>query len=266
MASSTKSEDVLTPEMILSRSGEFEIESVEILYFDHKHIVDLGALFKCKNLSRLDVSNNQISVISAMRGLKQLAYLNISSNRITNLDPLSGMENLEELNAAGNMIGSMDRLKCLCSIASLKKLRLYDGIKKLSNLVCDNDLYHKSTLKMLPQLMMLDGERVKGHGSDLYRICQELDEQMKSLYHEPFCPCNSCKLSKSTPGGRPFGPVVERPLPGPWFDSKQLTLPEVHTSSSNDIMEFQKVLRECKKADETASIMLDQFKSRMTTK
>ncbi|XP_078483788.1 leucine-rich repeat-containing protein 61 isoform X5 [Ciona intestinalis] len=246
MASSTKSEDVLTPEMILSRSGEFEIESVEILYFDHKHIVDLGALFKCKNLSRLDVSNNQISVISAMRGLKQLAYLNISSNRITNLDPLSGMENLEELNAAGNMIGSMDRLKCLCSIASLKKLRLYDGIKKLSNLVCDNDLYHKSTLKMLPQLMMLDGERVKGHGSDLYRICQELDEQMKC--------------------GRPFGPVVERPLPGPWFDSKQLTLPEVHTSSSNDIMEFQKVLRECKKADETASIMLDQFKSRMTTK
>lgn len=193
----------LTAAQLLSVSGEFDLESIHLLNVEDSKIEDISVVSVCTNLTRLNARRNEISILFPLRNLKLLTWLNLSANRVTNIDPLSGLDNLMDLNLAGNLIGSFDRVKCLQNISKLEKLRFCDTVEKLSNPICHNLSYEKNIMQMFPNLLVLDGTvhrkfvikftrkhiyiklflaglRIKGKGSELFRICSELDEQIKS--------------------------------------------------------------------------------------
>ena len=164
----------------------------------------------------------------------------MSSNKIANIDCLGYLEALEDLNLAGNLLFSSDRLRCLCSRSTLRKLRLQNAIHNLTNPSRRENGYQFTVLGMISQLVVLDSERVKGRGSDLYKMCKDLNKQIES--------------------GKSFRPVVERNPPKPWFHSNRLKFDLKESRSSKSEMEFEKVLRECKKLNETVANKIDLLK------
>ncbi|XP_076803632.1 transcription initiation factor TFIID subunit 2-like [Clavelina lepadiformis] len=257
--STLDTDDVMAAESLISLSHEFDTESIQYINLGHQGIQSIESISECKNIIRLNLSFNRITFLNPLKELKTITFLNLSSNHITNLDPLSTLETLEELNVAGNMIGSCDRLRCLTGIVNLQKLRLQDRINNLTNPVCHNESYHSTTLSLLSQLLVLDGERVKGRGSELYKMCTELDKQLQSFSHGQMCPCDACKNSERA--GRTFGPVAERPSPEPWLKKDYFSFDEKEAKVDNAIKGFEKVLSDCKKLDQIVASKINELSS-----
>ncbi|XP_067871395.1 leucine-rich repeat-containing protein 61 isoform X4 [Heterodontus francisci] len=75
----------ITVEMLKSRTGQFDLESILFLKLKNIGICNLGCIGDCVNLERLDLSGNDISNLTPLASLKLLAVLNLSANRISNL-------------------------------------------------------------------------------------------------------------------------------------------------------------------------------------
>ncbi|XP_061078341.1 leucine-rich repeat-containing protein 61-like isoform X3 [Conger conger] len=140
----------ITPVLLKSTAGEFELESILFL--------------KLRNLA----------------SLRLLLVLNLSSNRISNLEPISNCDSLQSLNVAGNLISSIDNLKCLQSLRQMESIRLKDNTYNYTNPVCKNSSYRNILLEIFPNLKAVDGERVVGQGSDLYQLCKDIDDTIKA--------------------------------------------------------------------------------------
>ncbi|XP_045156669.2 leucine-rich repeat-containing protein 61-like [Mercenaria mercenaria] len=165
----------ITKSLLKLRSGEFDLESIHTVGLKDHEISDLGCIGECTSLQRLDLSYNGLTKLHKLAGLESLQYLNLSANRISSLEGLQVLDNLEKLNLAGNLIGGIDSLRCLTSLEKLTSLRLRDNTKGLSNPVCMNSNYVSDVCAMFPNLLTLDGERLKGRGSDVFRILREID-------------------------------------------------------------------------------------------
>lgn len=159
-----------------TRSGEFDLGSIHSVSLVKEDISDLGCLGECTGLERLDLSYNNISRLLQLASLETLQVLNLSANRITNLEGLQSLNSLEKLNLAGNLIGGVDSLHCLSGLEKLTSLRLKDDTKGLTNPVCMNSNYFKHVTKMFPNLITLDGERIQGRGSEVFRMFREMDD------------------------------------------------------------------------------------------
>ena len=61
------------------------------------------------------------------------------------------------------------------------ELRLQDKLRSLSNPVCMNTSYKSDVLNILSSVKTLDGERVRGRGSELHTLCQKLDKSISGL-------------------------------------------------------------------------------------
>ncbi|XP_077989316.1 leucine-rich repeat-containing protein 61-like [Glandiceps talaboti] len=230
----------ITRQMLKTRSGEFDLESIPFLILKRQGIDDLGCIGECTTLHRLDLSYNDISQLRPLSTLKQLNYLNISGNRIVSLEPLKELENLKSLNIAGNLIGSIESLRCLGDLDDLEDLRLKDTINHLTNPICHNTQYKEKIMILLPRLKTLDGERVSGQGSELHRICQELDIAIQS---------NSPR----------DGPIKECQIPPPmvsagFWDSK----PGDDTAIIEAEKQLQDVIEECEKLQKRADDAIDR--------
>lgn len=232
--------DVLSRSKLLAAAGEFDLESIQFLSLPDCGINDISALEPCSNLIRLDLRNNEVSILRPIRKLKSLAFLNLSGNRITNIDALSGLESLSDLDLSGNLIGRFERLQCLQNLENLEKLRFCNTVKKLSNPICHNLSYEEQIKGMFPNLLVLDGMRLKGYGSELYKACKDLDEQIK---HE-----------------RTFGPVGEHPLPGAWLRPGYFSLPTHSEKEDYATTEFKETLDKCKKLNEAAKDHIEAVK------
>lgn len=138
-------------------------------------ISDLGCVGECTSLERLDLSYNSLTKLHKLAGLENLQFLNLAANRITSLEGLQVLDNLEKLNLAGNLIGGVDSLRCLTGLEKLHSLRLRDVTKGLSNPVCMNHNYVSDIRAMFPNLVSLDGERLKGRGSEVFKTFKEID-------------------------------------------------------------------------------------------
>ncbi|XP_067871393.1 leucine-rich repeat-containing protein 61 isoform X2 [Heterodontus francisci] len=174
----------ITVEMLKSRTGQFDLESILFLKLKNIGICNLGCIGDCVNLERLDLSGNDISNLTPLASLKLLAVLNLSANRISNLDPLHSCENLQSLNLAGNLISSVDALRSLSELKILETIRLKDAICNFSNPVCMNTSYQSAILEIFPKIKVLDGERMSGRGSDLYQLCKDMDASLKEDIEE----------------------------------------------------------------------------------
>ncbi len=97
--------------------GPAELESLEgELALAGRGITDLYGLQFCRNLSRLDLSDNLISSIHEIRGLGYLTELYLAGNEISDIEPLSGLENLEVLDLSRNEIEDISPLAGLESL------------------------------------------------------------------------------------------------------------------------------------------------------
>ncbi|XP_072010598.1 leucine-rich repeat-containing protein 61 [Engystomops pustulosus] len=169
----------ISPEMLKSRTGEFDLESILFLKLRGLGVQDLGCLGECLNLERLDLSNNLVTHLAPLSSLKQMVALNLSCNRISSLEPLASCDNLQTLNVAGNLLCSVETLQCLRGLRRLESIRLRDPVYNLSNPLCSGSSYRHAVLDAVPSVRVIDGERVSGTGSDLYHLCKDIDNSLK---------------------------------------------------------------------------------------
>ncbi|XP_062572394.1 leucine-rich repeat-containing protein 61-like [Saccostrea cucullata] len=168
----------ITKALLKTRSGEFDIESIHTLNLRDCGLSDLGCISECSQLERLNLSRNDLCKLNKLAGLGNLTILNLSGNRITNLEGLQALENLQSVNLAGNLIGSINSLRCLTALDKLEELRLHDSLRDLSNPLCHSPMYRRDVLDMLPNLKVLDGERILGLGSDVFSMCRDIEEAL----------------------------------------------------------------------------------------
>ncbi|XP_068691204.1 leucine-rich repeat-containing protein 61-like isoform X2 [Montipora foliosa] len=133
MARAGESSSRLTPFMLKSRTGEFDLESIHFLDLSGMGLCDICCISECMSLLHLDVRNNNISSLDSLSALKLLETLNISNNNLSTLEGVQELSNLSSLNVAGNIIRSIDSLACLSKLEKLTTLRLQDAVENLSN-------------------------------------------------------------------------------------------------------------------------------------
>ncbi|KAM3609483.1 uncharacterized protein V6R79_015600 [Siganus canaliculatus] len=240
--------DKITPALLKSRTGEFDLESILFLKLRGLGIHDLGCIGECVNVERLDLSGNNITNLAPLASLRLLSVLNLSSNRISNLESLRSCENIQNLNVAGNTISSIDSLHCLQSLKKLENIRLKDNTYNYSNPVCRNVSYRTIILDMFPNIKVLDGERVVGRGSDLYQLCKDIDDTIKAgLYKN--------------------GQLLEHSDCKPWVEDNYWEIKR----SNNAIIEeaykqFNDVLHECRLLNNRATHVISQTERSMSLK
>ncbi|XP_058035374.1 leucine-rich repeat-containing protein 61 [Ahaetulla prasina] len=169
----------ITVQLLKSRTGEFDLESILLLKLRGLGILELGCLGECASLEWLDLSGNSLTHLAPLASLKALTVLNVSANRISNLEPLSGCESLQSLNASGNQLRSLQQLQCLAGLRHLDNVRFHNGPARLSNPFCAAAGYPGILAEMFPRVKVIDGERVSGRGSELYQLCKDLDRSLQ---------------------------------------------------------------------------------------
>ncbi|XP_064269728.1 leucine-rich repeat-containing protein 61 [Passer domesticus] len=166
----------VTPALLKATTGEFSLESILLLRLRGRGIAHLGCLADCSNLEWLDLSGNAIAGLAPLATLRALAVLNLAANRVASVEPLRGCRSLRQLNLAGNRLRSLRQLRCLQGLRHLESLRLRDPLGNLGNPLCAAaPAYRAALAAMLPGLKAIDGQRVAGRGSELFRLCRELD-------------------------------------------------------------------------------------------
>ncbi|XP_020347754.1 leucine-rich repeat-containing protein 61 isoform X2 [Oncorhynchus nerka] len=237
----------VTAVLLKSRTGEFDLESILFLKLRGLGIYDLGCIGDCINLERLDLSGNNITNLAPLSSLRLLQILNVSANRISNLD-ISCCDSLQSLNVAGNLISSIDNIHCLQSLRKLENIRLKDNTYNYTNPVCKNSSYRNILLEMFPNIRVLDGERVVGRGSDLYKLCKDIDETIKAGFYRN-------------------GQLPELPGCKPWVDNDFW---EIKRSSNAIIDEaykqFNDVLHECRLLNNRATHVISQTERSLSLK
>lgn len=167
--------------MLKRTSGEFDLESIFTLNLSDMGIEDLGCIGLCTTLESLNLSRNNCSQLLPLSGLSCLTHLDLSSNRISNIEGLQTLSNLCSLNIAGNLISSCDVLRILRDLEKFTELRMKDNIRGLTNPACHSVQYKSRVLSFLPDLSVLDGERLAGKGSDLFKIFEEMDRSIEDI-------------------------------------------------------------------------------------
>ncbi|XP_064608429.1 leucine-rich repeat-containing protein 61-like [Liolophura sinensis] len=177
---SLSSDRRVTRMMLKARSGEFDVESIHSLSLRDMGLSELGCIGECSSLERLDLSGNELCQLYALASLVNLSSLNLTSNRISSLEGLQALDSLQILNVSGNNIRSVDGLRYVSGLEKLRELRLKDSLKGLTNPICSQPLYKSEVKAMFPDLLSLDGERLHGKGSELFQMCDEIDQAIKA--------------------------------------------------------------------------------------
>ncbi|KAM8967723.1 leucine-rich repeat-containing protein 61 [Pelodytes ibericus] len=229
----------ISHEMLKSRTGEFDLESILFLKLRGLGIYDLGCIGECLSLERVDLSNNHISHLGPLSSLKVMVALNLSCNRISSLESLSYCDSLQTLNVAGNLLGSVDHVQCLRGLRKLESIRLRDPVYNLTNPLCTNGAYRHSVLDMVPSVRVIDGERVTGYGSDLYHLCKEMDNSLKRFISD--------------------GAVDVPKAAKPWVEDGYWELRPSHSGITDETYkQFNDVLQECKELSRRADDIVTQ--------
>lgn len=101
----------LSPGDLFSLEGELDLSDCGIQ--------DLTGLEYCKNISRLNLSGNDISNIYDIKGLEFLRELFLAGNSLTDIDHLAGMALLEVLDLSNNEIDDISPLLTLSNLQFL---------------------------------------------------------------------------------------------------------------------------------------------------
>uniref|UniRef100_A0A6T8P7S5 U2A'/phosphoprotein 32 family A C-terminal domain-containing protein n=1 Tax=Hemiselmis andersenii TaxID=464988 RepID=A0A6T8P7S5_HEMAN len=157
----------ITHSLIKAVSGEFDLENVSKLALCRMNIRKIECLQECANLQELNLSGNDITKIEGLERLHHLRKLILTTNQIENLSGLEKCTQLEHLQVQDNKISSIAEIESLLPLKNLKSVyfKNVDGTQK--NLLCDHPSYRSSIMRQLPQLTVMDGERLK-HSDSIY--------------------------------------------------------------------------------------------------
>eukprot|EP00466_Bigelowiella_natans_P011861 jgi/Bigna1/141452/aug1.62_g16160 len=155
----------LTKKLIVSRSGEFCLESVFSLRLSKENIRLTSALERCVNLKTLDLSQNGLRDLlvdyKRIDSMAKLKFLDLKQNRLKNL---------------GNLIANVRELEILQTRApQLKQLYLENSSANLRNPLCRTKHYSELIVKMLPGLTVLNGMRLNYEYS-LYNLGKSIEK------------------------------------------------------------------------------------------
>ncbi len=121
---------------------------VEVLDLSDYGIIRLDGLDEARNLTELNLSGNNIEILTPLRELSVLRILDLRDNQITGISDLAVLSLLEELDLYGNPVETLDGLS---SLENLKRLWLPVG--SLADMRHDvtenlNAMSHLTTLSM----------------------------------------------------------------------------------------------------------------------
>jgi len=151
---------MLSVRVLKLESGEFDLESVQSLFFADIGLQGLELIGKhCPNIRTLELHNCGLIELRALSSCTSLKKLVLVNNKIQSLDGLRFMEKLEELYLQDNFIASPDQLAELARLHRLEALFLRNLDKTMPNPICQLDNYKTEVRAVLPKLVCLDGER-----------------------------------------------------------------------------------------------------------
>merc|ERR1712216_60661 len=157
----------ISESLIKAVSGEFELGSVYKLQLARMNIRKIENLENCEHLQELNLSGNEIEAIEGLERLSNLRKLTITTCKIKSLEGLSKCRNLEHILIQENEISNIGEIAHLTGLQNLKSLyfKNIDGSQR--NPLCEHPSYRSSIVRQLPQLTILDGERLK-HANTVY--------------------------------------------------------------------------------------------------
>ena len=168
----------ITEELLMKISGAYDLELVTRLDLSGRSLRSLEGIEHCPNLIELDVSRNRIADLAPVGALAgSLERLDASRNNIRSLpQALGGLGSLTHLRLEGNAVSTMDELRVLSAMAQLRHLHFQnkknggsldggdekaDTDSRDGNPVCAHPAYTTTLLRYAPDLVVLDGERIK---------------------------------------------------------------------------------------------------------
>ena len=138
-----------------------DTKSISTLQIKLSQLSNLKGLNNFINLTKLDLSNNQISSVKGtLFKLSKLTYLNLSCNKLSTLDGIEDLENLKELNVSHNKIQSLEAFSRFISKKNLNILNIKGNL--IYDLKQFDYLIGFSNLKTL----------VLSEGNDTNPVCQ----------------------------------------------------------------------------------------------
>ena len=93
---------------------------LDVLMGQFGGIADLSGLEHAANMTRAELSVNQIADLTPVSGLTNLAKLHVSNNQIADLSPVSGLLNLVGLGVSRNPITDLTPLSGLTNLNYLE--------------------------------------------------------------------------------------------------------------------------------------------------
>lgn len=99
--------------------GLEELKNLTNLDLSNNNLSEIKGLEKLTNLLELNLSYNILKNLKGIENLINLHYLNVSNNKIEDLKGISNLSNLSTLNITNNDISSIDELKSLKNLKTL---------------------------------------------------------------------------------------------------------------------------------------------------
>ncbi|MFC2140671.1 leucine-rich repeat domain-containing protein [Acidobacteriota bacterium] len=121
------------------------LKNLTVLDLSDNQLSDISFLSDLTNLTHLNLEINQISDISILKTLTNLTHLNLEVNEISDISVLSCLTNLMNLDLGGNQISDISSLKNLENLTflNLNRNKIAD-ISILNNLTNLDELYLSS--------------------------------------------------------------------------------------------------------------------------
>ena len=108
------------------------------LTFGSHEIKDLTGMQYFKNLTELELDQNQIEDIQPLAALTKLTVLNLAQNKISDITPLAQMKNLKDLQLNDNQIKDITPLQNLTELTDLSLAR--NGVTDITPLAALTDI------------------------------------------------------------------------------------------------------------------------------
>lgn len=154
---------------IQNLAGLEKCKNLTLLRLSKNQITDVKPLAGLKNLQSLDLADNKIADVAPLAGLEGLQYLELSNNKVADIKPLAGLQRLNALYLSGNQVKDVAPLAKLDKLWSLYLARnpLPDvgpiaGLKRVSTLdLSDTPIAKVDPVAQLPELNLVLLERTK---------------------------------------------------------------------------------------------------------
>jgi hypothetical protein len=150
----------LTESSIKERAGAFDLSSILRLDLSSMGLGCLANMHGLVHLEELSLFGNELRTLEGIAA-PELRKLDAANNELSSAAPLAELAELEVVELQGNRIAAAADLAALARLPRLRALRLRDEASGASNPMCAAPSYFEDICALLPNLAVLDGERLE---------------------------------------------------------------------------------------------------------